>query len=56
MDKDIIKVMLIDDDEDDYFITEGILSESKGVTYKLDWVSTYEKALIAINRKQHDVF
>lgn len=47
---------MVDDDEDDYIITEGLLSETKEAAYKLDWVSTYEEALNIISHRQHDVY
>ncbi|OQX92834.1 MAG: hypothetical protein B6D58_00960 [candidate division Zixibacteria bacterium 4484_95] len=56
MQNDIIKTLLVDDDEDDYFITKDLLSEIKRANYKLDWASTYDEALKIIARNQHDVY
>lgn len=51
-----IRVLLIDDDEDDYILTGAWLSEIEGATFELDWVSTYDAALEAIGQSQHDVY
>lgn len=51
----IIKVLLVEDDEDDYVLTESLLSEINLGTYTLDWVTTYDSALEKIAENQHDV-
>ncbi|MCR4408177.1 MAG: response regulator, partial [Anaerolineae bacterium] len=51
-----IRVLLIDDDEDDCVITRDLLSEIGAGRYDLDWVETYEAALEAIGRDQHDIY
>jgi PAS domain S-box-containing protein len=50
-----IRVLLIDDDEDDYILTRKLLSEVKVGKYKLDWASSYEEGLKAAGRGEHDV-
>ena len=52
---DTIKVLLIDDDEDDYILTRNLLSEVKIGKYKLDWASSYEEGLKVVGRRQHHV-
>lgn len=39
------KILLVDDDEEDYLITREMLKEAKGRKFDLHWVSTYEKGL-----------
>lgn len=56
MDRHSIKILLIDDDEDDYLITRDLLSEIEGKRFKLEWVPTYETGLEAIGRGEHDVY
>lgn len=51
-----IRVLLIDDDEDDYVITRDLLAEIDGGQFMLDWVETYEAGLEAIHRAEHDVY
>ncbi len=51
-----IKVLLIDDDEDDYILTRDWFSEFQVAGCFLDWVSNYEAAIHAITKHQHDVY
>lgn len=51
-----IRVLLIDDDEDDYLITRDLLSEIKGGKYILSWVANYHAALETIGRNTHDIY
>jgi two-component system cell cycle sensor histidine kinase/response regulator CckA len=50
-----IKVLLIEDDEEDYILTRKLLSEVKVGEYALDWASSYEEGLKTIKRREHDV-
>jgi PAS domain S-box-containing protein len=50
-----IKVLLIDDDEDDYILTGELLAEAKAGIYELDWANSYEKGLAIAGRSEHDV-
>jgi len=56
MNEQPMRVLLVDDDEDDYVITRDLLAEVKGVSYELEWIATYEAALEAIGRDAHDVY
>jgi len=52
-----IRILLIDDDEDDYFILRDDLSKPSGQTnYILDWVQTYQAGIEQIQRFEHDVY
>ncbi len=51
-----IRVLLVDDDRDDYQLTRELLEEIPGGRYHLDWVSTYEAGLVAISDCAHDVY
>ncbi len=51
-----IRVLLVDDDEDDYVITRDLLSEIEGRCFELEWEATYDGAIEAIERHQHDVY
>ncbi|MCU1267859.1 MAG: domain S-box-containing protein [Acidobacteria bacterium] len=50
-----IKVLLIDDDEDDYILTRDLLADVKVGSYALDWASSYEEGLRVIRRREHHV-
>ena len=54
--KDKIKILLIEDDEDDYILTLDTLNEIPGKMYELDWVANYEEGLKAISSNSFDVF
>ena len=51
-----IRVLLVDDDQDDYFLTRELLAEIPGKRFHLDWVPTYDAGLEAISRGEHEVF
>ncbi|MFO0845596.1 MAG: PAS domain-containing protein [Gemmataceae bacterium] len=51
-----IRVLLVDDDEDDFALTRYLLADIKGGEYVLDWAPVYEDALAAIARREHDVY
>jgi diguanylate cyclase (GGDEF)-like protein/PAS domain S-box-containing protein len=51
-----IKVLLIDDDEDDFVLTGYIFEEFKSAQYELDWASDYEKALQLLCSNSYDIY
>jgi len=52
-----IKILLIDDDEDDYVLTRALLSESiNGDKYLLDWCFNYSEGINAIVKNWYDIF
>lgn len=51
-----IKVLIIDDDEDDYFITSDYLKNIPGKNFVIDWCYNYTNALDEIKREKHDVY
>ena len=50
-----IKVLLIDDDEEDYILTRALLSDAQIGKYELDWASSYEEGLQVARRREHHV-
>ncbi len=54
--KETINILLIEDDEDDYLLTKALVSAKENASIRLDWVDSYELAIPAINKKQHDVY
>jgi len=52
---DAVRVLLVEDDEDDYILTRGLFTEMKGPPLKLEWFSAYQHGLEAMLRNQHDV-
>jgi PAS domain S-box-containing protein len=51
----LIKVLLIEDDEDDYVLTRDLLSAIESSRFELTWAATYQEALELIRRSKHDV-
>ncbi len=56
MNNHLIKVLLIDDDEDYYVLIGDWLKEVAGAHFQLEWVSTYNAAINQIALEQHDVY
>lgn len=56
MSADPLKVLLIEDDEDDYLLTRELLSKLKSPPIYLNWVSSYQDGLAAIERNEYDVY
>ena len=50
-----VKVLLIDDDEDDYVLTRELFSRLSD-KYLLFWVDSYEQGLTSILKQQYDVY
>jgi two-component system, cell cycle sensor histidine kinase and response regulator CckA len=50
-----IKVLLVDDDEDDFLITRDLLLKIRDRRHQLDWVSNYEDGLAAVKKGEHDL-
>lgn len=50
-----IKVLLIDDDEDDYILTQDVFNALPS-NYELSWVDSFQKGLSAILKKEYDVY
>lgn len=44
MPQSVAKILLIDDDEDDFVLTRGLLDDIPNVSFEVDWVQEYEQA------------
>ena len=51
-----IRVLLIDDDREDFLIVSKMLSEVEHIRFGLDWAETYEAGFEEILRQEHDVY
>lgn len=51
-----IRVLLVDDDEDDYLIVRDSLRESGGDRYTMDWTSDYAQALEDMSFGRHQAY
>src|SRR5450432_3458708 len=54
MDRGLFRVLLIEDDPDDYFLTSELLKEIPGSKIALEWAKDFEAGRVAISRCQHD--
>lgn len=55
MNKKPIKILLIEDDKDDYILLKKILLKSKEKQYVLEWEASYEKGLTILNSNKFDI-
>jgi len=50
-----VRVLLVDDDEDDYIITRDLVSQIGNPPYRLEWIDNYDAAVAALQRREHDI-
>ena len=55
MKTDIIRVLLVDDDEDDYVITRDYLQEIETRTFEIDWAPSFEEGLKNIRQRVYHI-
>ena len=55
MEANNIRVLLVEDDEDDYVLLKDLLSEVPGKKFDLDWTDGYDTGIEAIESRRHDV-
>lgn len=51
----LTKILLVDDDEDDFIITRDLVSQIRERRHQLEWVDNYEEGLAALKRHEHDL-
>lgn len=51
-----VRILLVDDDRDDFFLTKDLLEEIPSSRYHLDWVATFHEGIDAICKNEHDVY
>jgi PAS domain S-box-containing protein len=52
---DLIRILLVDDDEDDYIITRDLIARIGDRRQRLDWINNYEAALAAVRRGEYEI-
>ena len=50
-----IKLLLVDDDEDDFYLTSDYLNDIKGQSFEIDWAYSFDNALEKIKEKTYDL-
>lgn len=56
MEDETIRVLLVDDDQGDFEMTRAMIAEIDTRSIELDWVSTYEEGIDALEDGAHDVY
>ena len=51
-----IRIVIVDDDEDDYFILSDYIKDIEGSNFKIDWCNNYDKAISLINARKYDIY
>lgn len=51
-----IKILIIDDDEDDYFIIADYIKEIDGTKFIIDWCNNYTSALEQFTSARYDIY
>ncbi len=51
-----LRILMVDDDQDDYILTRDLLSEIVGMKCDLDWVASYDAAVELMGRHEHAVY
>ncbi|HWE33904.1 MAG TPA: EAL domain-containing protein [Solirubrobacteraceae bacterium] len=51
-----IRVLLVEDDEDDYMITRELLSGQSRARFELEWCADFDEALAIVRERRHDVY
>ncbi len=51
-----IRVLMVEDDEDDFIIARDLFGEIEGIYYAVDWVANADDALRLLNERRHDVY
>ena len=52
---DAIRVLLVDDNEDDAMIAQAMLTRVRGITFDVEWVSTFRQGLEKLKEDSHDI-
>ena len=50
-----IKLLLVDDDEDDFYLTSDYIKDIQGQNFEIDWAFSFDNALEKIKRKKYDL-
>ncbi len=50
------RVLLVEDDEEDYLLTQNLLAQISDGAYVLDWVTTFDAGLAAVRAGRYDIY
>ena len=52
----VIRVLVIDDDEDDFIIARALFNEIDRTRYVVEWADSYQRGLELMAEKRHEVY
>lgn len=52
----MIKILVVDDDEDDVLIIQDALSDLPGRPIRMEWISSFDAAVAMIKARRHDAY
>ncbi len=53
---EVLRLLLVEDDEDDYLITRDLLAAQNRMRFALDWCAAYAEGLEQIRSRRHDAY
>src|SRR5437588_3673131 len=53
---DRLKVLVVEDDEDDFVLTCGLLKEVEGLHFEVEWAPTFEAGAEQVRQMRHDLY
>ena len=56
MKPEAIRILMIDDEQGDFLVTQGILSQIEAWDISLDWVPTFREGMVALEAGAHDLY
>ncbi|HYK57424.1 MAG TPA: PAS domain S-box protein [Flavisolibacter sp.] len=54
--KPTVQILIIDDDEDDFFITSEYLKQIQEYQLQIDWCYKYNDAILHLNERKYDIY
>ena len=54
--QDVVRILLVEDDEDDYLITRDLLERQERAKFTVEWCPEFGEALQVIGESRHDVY
>ena len=51
-----VRILLIDDDEDEFRLLRGAMRDMRSARYELEWIPIFEDALERMRRNSHDLY
>ncbi len=56
MNYDPIRILIVDDDEDDYLLVSDLFGDIHDIRFELDWARSYGEALDAVAQRTYDAY